>query len=206
LAVLADRERIARDLHDGVIQPLYALGMELAAVAGSVDDAVVAGRIHAAVERLDTVIKDIRTAIFALKPTQVTGTSVSDALRRLTDDVARRTGIVVEVYVDPAAADAVAAKAAEVVHFAREAMSNVARHSQARSCQLTLRKAKTGIVILKISDDGRGFDTGGAGGAGDGLANLEVRAAALGGRLEVDSRPRRGSVLRVVIPVAGPSP
>jgi signal transduction histidine kinase len=85
------------------------------------------------------------------------------------------------------------------VQLAREAMSNVSRHAQATTCRVSLFRDQD-VAVLEVDDDGRGFDPAQATGAGQGLHNLQERAAALGGRAEIHSVPGDGTKVRVTIP------
>jgi signal transduction histidine kinase len=113
------------------------------------------------------------------------------------------TGLVAEI--DPDAAAALAADAADVVQLVREALSNVSRHAGAATCRVSLYAEEDGAVWLEVDDDGRGFDLEAARGAGRGLGNLRGRAARLGGRAEVVSRPGEGTTVRVAFAVGGPA-
>jgi signal transduction histidine kinase len=199
LAVLEDRERIAKELHDGVIQALFAVGLGLQGSALLTRDPDLQRRISGAVEELDRVIGDLRNYIFGLRPGILADRQLDQALRRLGEELEQKTGVVTVVEVDPAAAAALAETAAEVVQLAREAMSNVSRHAQATTCRVSLFRDQD-VAVLEVDDDGRGFDPAQATGAGQGLHNLQERAAALGGRAEIHSVPGDGTKVRVTIP------
>jgi signal transduction histidine kinase len=199
LAVLEDRERIAKELHDGAIQSLFAVGMGLqgsALLAGSED---LRSRLQGAVEELDRVIRDLRNYIFGLRPGILADRQLDQALQGLVEEFGQRTGVVAIAEVDPQAAAELSGRAGEVVQLAREALSNVSRHAQAVSCRVSLYRDRDGAV-LEVDDDGRGFDPARAAGAGQGLGNLRERARALGGRAEIDSTPGSGTRVRVTIP------
>jgi signal transduction histidine kinase len=196
LAVLEDRERIAKELHDGVIQALFAVGLGLQGSAMLARDPDLQQRIGGAVEELDRVIGDLRNYIFGLRPGILADRQLDQALRRLAEELEHKAGVVTVVEVDPAAAAALAEVAAEVVQLAREVLSNVSRHAQATTCRVSLyRDAAT--VVLEIDDDGRGFDPATARPGGQGLGNLRARAQAIGGRVEIDSHPDEGTRVRV---------
>jgi signal transduction histidine kinase len=199
LAVLEDRERIAKELHDGAIQSLFAVGMGLQGSAMLAGDPELAGRIEGAVDELDRVIRDLRNYIFGLRPGILADRQLDQALRRLVEEFGERSGVVAVADVDPGAAAELAGSAADVVQLAREALSNVSRHAAAATCRVSLRRDAAGIV-LEIDDDGRGFDPDAGAGAGQGLGNLRARARALGGRAEVSSAPGQGTTVRVTIP------
>jgi signal transduction histidine kinase len=196
LAVLEDRERIAKELHDGVIQALFAVGLGLQGSAMLARDADLRRRIGGAVEELDRVIGDLRNYIFGLRPGILADRQLDQALRRLGEELEQKTGVVTVVEVDPAAAAALAEAAAEVVQLAREALSNVSRHAQATTCRMSLYRDGA-AVVLEVDDDGRGFDPARTRPSGQGLRNLGARAEALGGQIEIDSRSGEGTRVRV---------
>jgi signal transduction histidine kinase len=199
LAVLEDRERIAKELHDGAIQALFAVGMGLQGSAMLARDPELAARIEGAVEELDRVIRDLRNYIFGLRPGILADRQLDQALRRLVEEFQERSGVVAVAEVDPQAAAVLASSAGEVVQLTREALSNVSCHAAAATCRVSLRQEEGGVV-LEVDDDGRGFDPDQVAGAGHGLGNLRERAAALRGRAEVASAPGQGTTVRVTIP------
>jgi signal transduction histidine kinase len=196
LAVLEDRERIAKELHDGVIQALFAVGLGLQGSVMLTRDPELQRRIGGAVEELDRVIGDLRNYIFGLRPGILADRQLDQALRRLGEELEQKTGVVTVVEVDPAAAAALAETAAEVVQLAREALSNVSRHAQATTCRVSLYRDGA-TVVLEVDDDGRGFDPARTRPSGQGLRNLGARAEALGGGVEIDSRAGEGTRVRV---------
>jgi signal transduction histidine kinase len=198
LQVLDERERIGRELHDGVIQSLFAVGMSLQGLASSSSDPEIARRLEAAVEDVDQAIRDLRNYIFGLRPGILADRQLDQALKELTTEFGARSGVLTVVDVDGEAASALASRAGEVVQLAREALSNVSRHSKATTCRVSLRRGAEGIV-LEIDDDGRGFDVG-ATTRGMGLRNLRERAESLGGKLEIESTPGDGTTVRATFP------
>jgi signal transduction histidine kinase len=199
LAVLEDRERIAKELHDGAIQALFAVGMNLqgsALLAGNDD---LRARIQHAVEELDRVIRDLRNYIFGLRPGILADRQLDQALQRLVEEFGQRTGVVAVAEIDPAVAAELTSQAGEVVQLAREALSNVSRHAQAATCRVSLYRDQD-AAVLEVDDDGRGFAPTQTIGTGQGLHNLRERAEALGGRAEIDSTPGQGTRVRVTIP------
>ncbi|HEV2823648.1 MAG TPA: sensor histidine kinase, partial [Actinomycetota bacterium] len=199
LAVLEDRERIAKELHDGAIQALFAVGMGLQGSALLATDDDLRGRLQNAVEELDRVIRDLRNYIFGLRPGILADRQLDQALHGLAEELQQRTGVLVITEVDPAAAAELTGRAADVVQLAREALSNVSRHAEAATCRVSLYRDEHGAV-LEVDDDGRGFDPATATGTGTGLRNLRERAEGLGGRAEIDSTPGQGTRVRVTIP------
>ena len=196
VAVLEDRERIARDLHDGVIQSLFASGMNLQAAVALSDDPNVARRIEGVVGELDYVIRELRNYIFRLRPQQVSG-RLDETLYRLAAEFEERTGIVTAVSVDRGAAERLKDQEADLVQIVHEALSNVGRHSGASTCRLSLVQ-EGDASLLEVDDDGRGFDPGSSK-QGMGLRNLRERAGSLGGDFEVRSSPGSGTVVRLVL-------
>ena len=199
LAVLEDRERIAKELHDGAIQALFAVGMGLQGSALLAGDDDLRGRLQNAVEELDRVIRDLRNYIFGLRPGILADRQLDQALHGLVEDFSRRSGVLAVAEVDPAAAAELTGRAADVVQLAREALSNVSRHAQAATCRVSLY-LEGDRGVLEVDDDGRGFDPATVTGPGQGLRNLRERAAGLGGRAEIRSAPGEGTRVRVTIP------
>jgi signal transduction histidine kinase len=202
--VLADAgsgERVAKELHDGAIQSLFAVGMGLQGSALLASDSELRDRIQNAVEELDRVIRDLRNYIFGLRPGILADRQLDQAIQGLVEEFQRRTGVVAIAQVDPGVAAELAGRAGDVVQLAREALSNVSRHAQAVTCRVSLYRDEQGGV-LEIDDDGRGFDPAAATGTGtgQGLRNLRERAEGLGGRAEIHSTPGEGTRIRVTLP------
>jgi len=178
LLVLSDRERIARDLHDVVIQRLFATGLQLQTVAGMAQKPEAAARINASVDELDTTIRDIRGAIFQLRATGEK--SLRGELRQLADTAAESLGfkpvLVLDGPVDSAVPNEIRSDLLAVV---REALSNVVRHAAASRVEVRVH-AQPDRVTVTVTDDG----CGGAAERG-GLRNLRERAEKLDGRFSV---------------------
>ena len=155
--MLEDRERIAKELHDGAIQALFAVGMGLQGSALLAGDDDLRGRIQHAVEELDRVIRDLRNYIFGLRPGILADRQLDQALQGLVEEFGQRTGVVAVAEIDPAVAAELSGQAGDVVQLAREALSNVSRHAQAATCRVSLYRDQDGAV-LEVDDDGRGFD------------------------------------------------
>lgn len=199
LAVLEDRERIAKELHDGVIQALFAVGMGLQGTALMSGDEDLAGRIEGAVGELDRVIRDLRNYIFGLRPGILADRQLGQALRQLGEEFQGRSGVLTVVEVDDEVASVVTPHAGELIQLAREALSNVGRHAEAATCRLSLHH-EDGRAVLEIDDDGRGFDPAAAP-RGEGLSNLEQRAAAIGGSARIRTVPAEGTTVRIELPL-----
>jgi len=203
LAVAEERDRIGRDLHDGIIQSLYGVGLSLEDVpelmADAPDDA--AARVDAAIESINLSIRDIRNFIYGLRPEAVDGSQVVAGLAALAEEVRHGGLMEVNVDLDPAADPGLTREAgAELLHFVREALSNAVRHARARRIGIELRQSPDGPV-LEISDDGVGFDSTQTAVAGHhGLGNMHARAAAIGGRIDIDSAVGAGSRIILSLP------
>jgi signal transduction histidine kinase len=200
LAVLEDRERIAKELHDGVVQSLFAVGMSLQATEAMAPSDAVRSRLEAAVEDVDRVIRDLRNYIFGLGPGGRADVELERALEGLVEEFRRGSDVAIRLEIDPEAASILAGKAPDLVQVVRESVSNAVRHAGAQTLSVVLARRGT-EAVLEIEDDGKGFDLEEARGKGHGLTNLGARAEALGGRLEIDSTPGDGTLVRVLMPV-----
>jgi signal transduction histidine kinase len=199
LVVLEDRERIAKELHDGVIQALFAVGMGLQGTALMSGDAELSTRIEGAVGELDRVIRDLRNYIFGLRPGILADRELGKALRSLVDEFQSKSGVVTIIELDESVAAELASKASDVVQLTREALSNVGRHAEAATCRVSLVQ-RDGLAVLEVDDDGTGFDTATVR-RGEGLANLEQRAESLGGKASIESVPTQGTTIRIQLPL-----
>ena len=199
MAVADDRERIARDLHDTVIQRLFASGLGLQAVASRMDPET-AVRLDAIVDDLDATIREIRTAIFSL---QATG-SVDKGLRmRILDvigEAAQNLGYEPRLVLDGAIDTVDEEVVANLLPTLREALTNVARHAGATVVEVSVAVGDE-LLSLTVSDDGSGI--GAESGSGHGLENMASRAAALGGRFQIEARDGGGTRLEWVARLDG---
>jgi signal transduction histidine kinase len=198
LVVLEDRERIARDLHDVVIQRLFATGMQLQGVAAHALRPEAVKRINAAVDDLDATIRDIRRSIFELRaPVGATlRTELRDAVDAAAETLGFRPTLDVSGPVDSAVPDDIIP---ELLAVLREALSNAARHAQARAIRVSVRAAGD-EAILQVEDDGVGFDPNLA---RSGIVNMGGRANDLGGSFEVGPGPGGGTLVVWRVPLAG---
>jgi signal transduction histidine kinase len=199
LGMIEDRERIARDLHDGVIQSLFAVGIGLQGAAAIVGDPRLADRIQQFVSEIDRVIGDVRSYIFGLRPSVMTAGNLTNTLEQLAHEVEERTGVTVIVEIDASLEGTLADASAQIVHIVREALSNMGRHSGATTCRVSILRDDSSAVV-QIDDDGRGFDPASAS-RGMGMGNLLQRAEAIGGQLEVESHPGSGTTISVTVPL-----
>jgi signal transduction histidine kinase len=183
LSVLDDRDRIARDLHDRVIQRVFAVGMSLqGAVRLSERDQIVE-RVNKAVDDLDTTVTEIRTAIFELGNETITG-GLRHSVLELTEEMASSLGARPDVTFNGPVDNAISQRIADsLLAVLREALTNAGKHAKATSYIVTLSVADD--VSLEVQDNGIGIDLSQAFGAGLGLVNLRSRAERLGGSFDL---------------------
>jgi len=200
LGVLEDRERIARDLHDTVIQRLFATGLSL---QGSVrlvhsDAGAAVARIESAVDELDLTVKHIRSAIFGLEASRLTGAAARDQVVVLVREASRALGFEPRVLFDgPVDSTLTERGTTALVATLREALSNVARHAQATRAEVEVIVGDD--VCLRVLDDGVGLPADDQA-TGNGLRNMRVRATELGGTMSARRGPEGGTVLEWRIP------
>ena len=200
LAVVEERDRIGRDLHDGIIQSLYAVSLSLEDVPDLVRDAPAEAdrRVDRAIDDLDKAIRDMRSFIHGLRPETLGGADLGAGLAALAEEHRHNTLVEAELALDPAADPGYGPDGnAQLLQLAREAMSNAARHSRARRLRIDLRR-EGGFSVLEISDDGIGFDRSAVTDPSHhGLPNMRARAEAIGGRLVIDTAPDQGTRVAV---------
>jgi signal transduction histidine kinase len=203
LAVIEERERIGRDLHDGIIQRIYGvtLGLEDVAEIALEDPAAAGERVDRAIEALHEAIGEIRIFIYGLRPGLDEPGSMAAAMQILAEETRLNTTMEIDVTASTIAGLSATIRG-ELLSIAREALSNALRHASATRATIDVRSANR-EVRLEIADDGVGFDTAKAGRDGHhGLANIARRAESLGGRLLVDSERGRGTRIIVTLPIA----
>ena len=195
LAVLEDRDRIGRDLHDLVIQRLFAVGLGLQGTGRLSDRPEVAERLERAVDDIDATIKDIRRTIFALG-TMETSEDIQAEVSRLVDRAAATLKFRPQLRFEGPVRSLVAKELApDLLAVLGEALSNASRHAHASSVTVVLEAGDE--IVLTVADDGRGIE---GGVAESGLANIRRRAEQRGGRFVVESEPGEGTILRWVVP------
>lgn len=200
LTLLEERERIAMELHDGVVQTLFAVGLSLQ-VEGEDEPEDMRRRRFEAVTSIDRAIRDLRNYIYGLRPEDLADRHLERALRDVVSSFERSSGIEITALIEPKAASALAHRSDTVLQAAREAVSNAVRHSGAQRIELRFF-LDGGDAVVEVADDGRGFDAvQAAGGQGRGLANLGSRAKALGGVLEIEQVNGGGTMVRLRAPV-----
>ena len=200
-ALLEDRDRIARDLHDTAIQRLFATGLSLQSLLRVVEQPEVVDRIERAVDELDATVREIRSAIFELHSVRAPGRSTRQSAIELSAESARTLGFEPSIHFDgPVDAALDEERADHLLAVQREALSNVAKHARATAVDLTI-SSSNGMVSLTLLDDGVGCaddpETGGRG-----LSNMRDRARMLGGECTIERRDGGGSILRWSVPVS----
>jgi signal transduction histidine kinase len=201
LAVLRDRERIARDLHDKIIQRLFAAGMSLQAASRLPADEVTA-RVEHTVDELDSIVNEIRATIFDLELRPDDRPALAAAIIALVDEMTRTADLEATVRFQADVEHRVSPEIADATLTAlREALANTARHANARMVEVTV-ECDGDVLALQVADDGRGIDLAVAPrpGHGHGLKNLVGRARDWGGTCEVTPGPDGGTVLRWRVP------
>ena len=198
LAVLEDRGRIARDLHDKVMQRLFATGLELQTMLPSSAQRDLDERINRLAAEIDETIAEIRQSIFALEAPRERGLRVD--LFAHVDEARETLGFAPALRFDGPVDSLIPDKVAEhLIAVLQESLSNVARHAEASRVEILVEaQAETG-VLLRVVDDGNGLPNGPT--PGRGLHNLEERAVRLGGSFNASSQPHGGTVVEWRVPL-----
>ncbi|MFI5355907.1 MAG: sensor histidine kinase [Opitutales bacterium] len=202
---LEEKIRLGRDLHDGVIQSLYAVGLTVEAARAQVrrDPDAAETRLQQSLDGLNRTIREVRNYITGLAPDKLRRMSFAAAVEQMLQDLdgARATGL--ELVVDEDAAAALSPEqTTEALQIIREATSNSLRHGAATSLTIRLHRNDAEIGLL-VRDDGRGFQPEAVPGPGHGLDNMRARAALAGATLRIDSRPGDGTRVVLTFPVKG---
>jgi signal transduction histidine kinase len=203
LAVLEERDRIGMDLHDGIIQSIYGVGLVLehARLLSDEDPKQAAERIQQAINNLNHTIRDIRTYILDLRPRQLGDENLMDGLRRLALEF--RANTLAEANLSGApedVADLPKSHSLALFHVCQEALANAAKHANAKKVEISVWKT-TERVMLEIRDNGKGFDMQKVNKAlGHGLSNMHTRAHQVGGDVELCSVVGEGTSILVWVP------
>ncbi len=202
LAVLEERERIGMDLHDGIIQDIYAVGLTLEHARLLLGDNPQAARqrIEQAVNDLNSTIRDIRAYILDLRPRKLHEENLVDGLHRLIAEFRANTLIEVTLQSPPQQVRLPQPQALALFHICQEALANVGKHSHARHVSVSLWTTSE-RVLLEISDDGHGFDLNNMKVTlGHDLSNMQTRVRNAGGDLEITSEVGEGTTILVWVP------
>jgi signal transduction histidine kinase len=203
VATLEERNRIRMDLHDGVMQSLYGVGLLLEDVAERLDEEPEHSRrqLWRSIDRLNAAIADLRGYVIGLRPVEAANQPLGQSLAMLAEQARSNALLDVDVDIQDGAADQLDAVRREAAYYiAADALGNIARHARARHASLHFFEAD-GAVVLEVSDDGVGFDFESAT-SGHGLGNMRERAFAVGGTLRVESRPGHGARVRLELPTS----
>ena len=203
LAILEERERIGMDLHDGIIQSIYAVGLTLEHARLLMNEAPDQAhqRIEQAIGDLNSTIRDIRAYILDLRPRQLHDEDLMQGLRRLVKEF--HTNTLVDVHMEGPPDGQIQlpyTSAIALFHICQEALANIAKHARARHVEVVLWSTP-GRVLLEVSDDGRGYDQSRVRlTLGHGLSNMLTRAHNVGGDVETTSEPESGTTILAWVP------
>jgi two-component system sensor histidine kinase DevS len=204
LAVMEERERIGMDLHDGVIQSIYAVGLTLehARLLMKEDVEKATESINQAISDLNSTIRDIRAYILDLRPRQLHDDNLMQGIQRLVSEF--RANTLVDVSLQGPSdnlANLPDTQALALFHICQEALANVAKHARARHVEVSLWTTAE-RALLEVRDDGRGFDAARVRMTlGHGLSNMQTRARNVGGDVEISSEPGNGATVLAWVPL-----
>jgi signal transduction histidine kinase len=192
------------DLHDGIIQSVYAVGLTLEYIRIQIEEdrEQAMQRLEQAIEGLDAVIGDLRSYILDLQPSRIQFDDLREGLELLIREFKSNTLIDAELITEPEALKKLEQDTvSELFLIAQEALANTAKHAFATKVWLSVRQIDED-VSLQVIDNGRGFDTAKQPGRlGHGLSNMSERARQIGGRFEIMSNPGDGTTVTVRMPL-----
>lgn len=202
------RARLARDLHDGVIQSVYAAGLGLEGAMAELehDQDGARTRLRHCRQSLNSVIREVRGFINGLEPEPMQRRGFAAELAALASTMQALWSARIVPNADVSVAQRLSlGQEVQALQITRECISNAVRHGSAKVISITLAQ-DAGQAVLTINDDGHGFDPAQVTGQGSGLQNLTIRARELGGTLRVESQADRGTTIRVTFPLGEASP
>ncbi len=205
LAVLEERDRIGMDLHDGIIQSIYGVGLALESAYHTIDEdpSEAKTRVQKSIDGLNQAIRDIRTYILDLRPRQLGNDGLMAGLKRLVTEYRANTFAEVNL-TGPRAdlKDMPHSHSLALFHICQEALANAAKHAGAKSVQVAVWVTKD-RVLMEIHDDGRGFHIEKMSTTiGHGLSNMQTRARGVGGEMDITSTPGEGTTILAWVPRA----
>ena len=204
IAILEERERIGMDLHDGVIQSIYGVGLMLenARLTAEKNPARTAESIHAATEALNATIRDIRSYIMNLKPDKLTSENLVQSMRRLANDLHANTLVPTNFSAKVEHVELLTAEQNNTFYLiCKEGLSNIAKHAHAKSVSVSFTEMKDRFVLM-IIDDGVGFDTEKPRkNTSHGVTNLFTRTRGQGGDMDISSIPGHGTTVIAWLPL-----
>ena len=199
--VMAERERFAREIHDTLAQGFTSVVMlsQAAQAQLSRDPSAVPDQLAAIERTARENLAEARAVVAAFSPVALEGTDLAGALQRLADRFSAETGIAVDVELGSAGLGLPRDREVVLLRAAQEALANVRRHADAGAVTIRLRLAE-GTAQIEVSDDGSGFDPEAA--SGFGLSGMRDRVADVGGDMDVETGPGRGTRIRVRVPAS----
>jgi signal transduction histidine kinase len=203
LAILEERERIGMDLHDGIIQSIYAVGLTLENVRSLLDEDTdqARQRIDQAVKDLNNAIRDIRAYILDLRPRYLGDENLMQGVKRLVHEFRANTLLEVNLQGPEDGMEKLApAQALALFHICQEALANIAKHARARHVDVVVWTSGD-RALLEVKDDGSGFDTEMVKTTiGHGLSNMQTRAHNAGGEIDITTEPEAGTSVMAWVP------
>lgn len=209
LAVLEERERIGMDLHDGIIQSVYAVGLTLehARLLLNEDPVQASSRIDQSIKDLNSTIRDIRAYILDLRPRQLRNENLLDGIQRLIHEF--RANTLIEVQLEGPKddmKDLPEPQAVALFHICQETLANIAKHAHARNVEIVVWRTND-RALMEIKDDGRGFNPDQINiSLGHGLSNMQTRATNAGGEVDLTSEIGSGTTVLAWVPFPSPEP
>jgi signal transduction histidine kinase len=203
LAVLEERERIGMDLHDGIIQSIYGVGLSLESALHSFEDDPTDAktRVQHSIESLNQAIRDLRGYILDLRPRQMGSEGLISGLNRLITEFRANTLANVQLSgTDHDLKDLPQSHSMVFFHICQEALANIAKHAKAKLVEISLWSTDE-RVLMEIHDNGKGFEMENMNAAiGHGLANMQTRARAVGGDVDISSVVGEGTTVLTWVP------
>jgi signal transduction histidine kinase len=200
LLLVEDRERIARDLHDTVIQRIFATGLVLSGIAARLDDPPLSERLQSAVDDLDDTVRHIRTTIFELSQPRLPGRSLRQEILDLAVETGEASGVEPSVSFDGPVDIVIGPDVAEnLLATLREALTNAVKHAHTERIEV-LVQTRNGLLTLVVLDEGVGLPAT-LRTEGRGLHNLRTRAEQLGGTMIIETRQTGGTALTWQVPL-----
>ena len=203
LAVLEERERIGMDLHDGIIQSIYGVGLSLESALHSFeeDPEDAKSRVHHSIESLNQAIRDLRAYILDLRPCQMGSEGLMSGLNRLITEFRANTLAAVQLTgTDSELQDLPQPRSMALFHICQEALANIAKHAKAKQVDISLWSTEERL-LMEIHDNGRGFEMETMNAViGHGLANMQTRARSVGGDVDISSVVGEGTTVLAWVP------
>jgi two-component system sensor histidine kinase DevS len=203
LAILEERNRIGMDLHDGIIQSVYGVGLTLENATHVVDEdpARAKAQVKDAINGLNQAIRDIRAYILDLRPRQLGNEGLFAGLKRLATEYRAHTFAEIDLSGPETGLEQIPqVSSLTLFHICQEALANAAKHAAARHVFVRLWMTEQ-RVLIEIQDDGKGFPVEAMGSSiGHGLSNMHTRARAVGGDVEITSSPGEGTTVLAWVP------